>query len=168
MICLWSSWYHCHPIVSCFVKSCMVVPFWCRLTQVVFLKRPLKKMQNLCWRLINCKFFIQSDILLAKWWPTSSPSFTTVCWFKYLPVYYYFYYYYCFTAHCLGLFGWSSARRNIHPLTPMLIIDRPLSASSIYCNPWHPSSSMYLYALSKYCLQCFDAVGWWQEGHLAC
>ena len=25
----------------------------------------------------------------------------------------------------------------IHPLTPILIINHPLSASSIYCDPWH-------------------------------
>ena len=29
-------------------------------------------------------------------------------------------------------------RRNIHPPTPILIISHPLSASFIYCNPWHP------------------------------
>jgi len=27
------------------------------------------------------------------------------------------------------------ARRNIHPLTPILIINHPSSASSIYCDP---------------------------------
>jgi len=36
------------------------------------------------------------------------------------------------TALCLGLPGWASTRRNIYPLTPILIIRYPLSTSSIY------------------------------------
>jgi len=38
------------------------------------------------------------------------------------------------TTLCLGLPGWASTRRNIHPLTPILIINHPLSTSSIYYN----------------------------------
>jgi len=34
--------------------------------------------------------------------------------------------------------------RNIHPLTPILVIDRPLSDSSIYYDPWHPPCSIYV------------------------
>jgi len=45
---------------------------------------------------------------------------------------YYYFYHYCFMALCPGLPGWASIRRNIHPLTPILIINHPLSASSIY------------------------------------
>ena len=41
MICIWSSWCHCHPIISCFSKIQNSLPFWCRLTQVVLEKRPL-------------------------------------------------------------------------------------------------------------------------------
>ena len=44
MICIWSSWCHCHPIISCFSKILNGLPFWCRLTQVVLEKRPL----NVC------------------------------------------------------------------------------------------------------------------------
>ena len=44
MICIWSSWCHCHPIISCFSKIQNGLPFWCRLTQVVLEKRPL----NVC------------------------------------------------------------------------------------------------------------------------
>jgi len=40
-----------------------------------------------------------------------------------------------FTALCLELLGWVSIRRNIHPLTPILIINHHLSASSICYNP---------------------------------
>ena len=44
MICIWSSWCHCHPIISCFSKIQNGLPFWCRLIQVVLEKRPL----NVC------------------------------------------------------------------------------------------------------------------------
>jgi len=32
MICIWSSWCHCHPIISCFIKIANALPFWCWLT----------------------------------------------------------------------------------------------------------------------------------------
>ena len=44
MICIWSSWCQCHPIISCFSKIQNGLPFWCRLTQVVLEKRLL----NVC------------------------------------------------------------------------------------------------------------------------
>ena len=49
------------------------------------------------------------------------------------------------TAFCSGLPGyiWAVTRRNIHPLTPILIIGHPLSPSSIYNDPWHPLCSVY-------------------------
>jgi len=40
MIYIWSSWCHCHPIISCSSKIQNGLPFWCRLTQVVLEKRP--------------------------------------------------------------------------------------------------------------------------------
>ena len=33
MICRCSSWFNCHPIISCFVKVQCWLRFWCRLTQ---------------------------------------------------------------------------------------------------------------------------------------
>jgi len=39
MICIWSSWCHCHPIISCSSKVQNDLP-WYRLTQVVLEKRP--------------------------------------------------------------------------------------------------------------------------------
>jgi len=39
--CIWSSWCHCHPIISCSSKIQNDIPFWCQLTQVVLEKRPL-------------------------------------------------------------------------------------------------------------------------------
>jgi len=41
MICIWSSWCRCHPIISYCHKIQNGLPFWCRLTQVVLEKRPL-------------------------------------------------------------------------------------------------------------------------------
>jgi len=46
-------------------------------------------------------------------------------------------------AFCLGLPGYAGTRRNIHPLTPILIIGHPLSSSSIDNDPWHPFCSVY-------------------------
>jgi len=43
MICIWSSWCHCHPIISCCSKIQNVLPFCCRPTQVVLKKRPLNR-----------------------------------------------------------------------------------------------------------------------------
>ena len=43
MICIWSSWCHCHPIISCSSKIQDVLPFWCRPTQVVLEKRLLNR-----------------------------------------------------------------------------------------------------------------------------
>ena len=45
MICILSSWGHCHPIISCSskIQNGLLVPFWCQLTQVVLEKRPLNK-----------------------------------------------------------------------------------------------------------------------------
>ena len=44
---------------------------------------------------------------------------------------------------CLGQPGWAGIRRNIHPLTPIVVINRLLSASSIYYDPWHPPCSIH-------------------------
>ena len=40
---------------------------------------------------------------------------------------------------------WANIRRNIHPLTPILIIRHPLSTSSIYYDPQHPPCSIYMF-----------------------
>ena len=41
MICTWSCWCCCHPIISCSSEVQNGLPFWCQLTQVVLEKRPL-------------------------------------------------------------------------------------------------------------------------------
>jgi len=35
-------------------------------------------------------------------------------------------------------------------------------------NTVEENSSVFSIILMRSCLQCFDTVGWWQEGHLAC
>jgi len=45
---------------------------------------------------------------------------------------------------CLGQPRWAGTRRNIHPLTPIVVISHPLSASSIYYDPWHLPCSIYV------------------------
>ena len=44
MICIWSSWCHYHPIISCSSKIQNGLPFWCWLTQVVLEKKAVKWM----------------------------------------------------------------------------------------------------------------------------
>jgi len=34
IICIWSIWCHCHPVISCFIEVENGLPFWCRLTQM--------------------------------------------------------------------------------------------------------------------------------------
>ena len=43
MICIWSSWCLCYPIISCSSKIQNGLPFWCGLTQVVLEKKPLNR-----------------------------------------------------------------------------------------------------------------------------
>ena len=46
MICIWSSWCHCHPVISCCIKIQIGLTFLvsaCRLTQVVLEKRLLNR-----------------------------------------------------------------------------------------------------------------------------
>ena len=40
--------------------------------------------------------------------------------------------------------GCASMRKNIHQLTPILIVNHHLSASSICCNPWHLPGTVYM------------------------
>jgi len=43
MICIWSSWCHCHATISCFIKIQNGSPFWCWLTQIVVVKGSLSE-----------------------------------------------------------------------------------------------------------------------------
>ena len=58
-----------------------------------------------------------------------------------------------FTALSLGLLRWASTRRKIHPLIIMLIINQPLSASSIHYDSlfnlraWQSICTAYLQVL---------------------
>ena len=64
-----------------------------------------------------------------------------------------------FSGFCPGQPRWAGTRRNIYPLTPIMVINHPLSASSIYHDPWHPSCSTYvLDSLFTQCLSKFSLV----------
>ena len=58
---------------------------------------------------------------------------------------------------------WAGTRTNIHPLTPIMVINHPLSASYIYYDPWHPLCSIYMpnslfpQSLSKFSLVYLEA-----------
>jgi len=56
---------------------------------------------------------------------------------------------------CPGQPGWASTRRNIHPLTPIMVTNHPLSASSIYYDPWHPPWS---FVLNLHAWQSFSTI----------
>ena len=60
MTCIWSSWCHCHPIISASAKSRMVYP--CDF-QAVLEKRPL----NDCVCLCVCVCVLLSAVLWAQW-----------------------------------------------------------------------------------------------------
>ena len=60
---------------------------------------------------------------------------------------------------CPGQPGWAGTRSNIHPLTPIVVINRRLSASYIYYDPWHPPYSIHvLYSLFPQSLSKFSLV----------
>ena len=48
MMCIWSSWCHCHPIVSCEIKTQNGLSFWCPFTHIFVEKRLLNDCFYLC------------------------------------------------------------------------------------------------------------------------
>jgi len=56
------------------------------------------------------------------------------------------------SGFCPGQHGWADARRNIHSLIPIVVINHPLTASSIYYDPWHPSCSITISLQVFFCL----------------
>jgi len=48
------------------------------------------------------------------------------------------------SGFCPGQTRWAGIRRNIHPLTLIVVINHPLSASYIYYDPWHSLCSIYM------------------------
>jgi len=58
---------------------------------------------------------------------------------------------------CPGQAGWAVTRRNIHSLTPIVIVNHPLSASSIYYDPWHPPCWIHI---PHSVVKCDETVSW--------
>jgi len=50
---------------------------------------------------------------------------------------------FCLSGCCPRQPSWAGTRRKIHPLTPIVVINHHLSASSIYYDPWHPPCLIY-------------------------
>ena len=67
------------------------------------------------------------------------------------------------SGFCLGQFGSAGIGRNIHPLTPIVVVNCPISASSIYYDPWcppysiHVPDTVFLQSVSKFSLVYFLA-----------
>ena len=58
IVCIWSSWCHCHPQTPsslASLKSRLVLPFWYRLTQVVLEKRLLNGWSYSCRVVVWCE-----------------------------------------------------------------------------------------------------------------
>ena len=49
--CIWSSWCHCHPDISCFIKIQIGLTFWCRLTRLSW-KEAIKRV-TVCNKLLS-------------------------------------------------------------------------------------------------------------------
>ena len=65
IVCIWSSWCHCHPKTPTSLasfKSTLVLPSWYRLTQVILEKRP----KNRCRTVVVVVHFIASRNFKAK------------------------------------------------------------------------------------------------------
>jgi len=66
IICIRSSWCHCHPIISCSSKIQNDLPFWCQLTQVV---------------LENNHYMDAVAVVVLQW---DNITFYRICWLWYL------------------------------------------------------------------------------------
>jgi len=114
-----------------------------RLTQAI----PSKLHRFLC--LVSFSYFF---LLLVQ-----CSTHTTILWFS---------------GFCPGQPSWAGTIRNIHPLTPIVVISHPLSASSIYYDPWHPPCSIYVpkslfpQSLSKFSL--VYPLAWHSPLHAYC
>jgi len=71
---------------------------------------------------------------------------------------------------CPGQPGWPSTRRNIQPLTPIVVISHSLSASSIYYDTWHPPCSIHVpdSLFRNLSLSCLWSTSWPGPLHFIC
>jgi len=73
------------------------------------------------------------------------------------------------SGFCLGQPGWTGTRRNIHPVTPIVVISHPLSASSIYyCPPYdvsvNPDFSLLMFtSMQPSCLAAGNNLKGWKQ-----
>jgi len=69
MICIWSSWCHCHPIISCSSKIQNGLAVWCRLTAAVLEKRPLNDVVVV---VVVLQWHASTEVLPCWWYVTTS------------------------------------------------------------------------------------------------
>jgi len=84
MICIWSGWCHCHPIISCFIKIHNGFTFWCWLTQVVLEKRPLNGCLLLDITVKNSSITTKHSYLILKF-RSHHEIFVRRSWYSVLP-----------------------------------------------------------------------------------
>jgi len=83
--------------------------FWCQLTQIVLEKRPLNDCISACMRACVC--VCKNVCKMKQYLPVVARVITHT--------------HSRFTALCPDLLRWATTRRNIHPLTLLLLINHP-------------------------------------------
>jgi len=101
-------------------------------------QKKLPKYHNFDQTFIHCEgsYAYPPLLMKAKFGNTYTPNFTWIQRHTHTTVSWLY-------GFCPGQPGWASTRRNIHPLTPIVVINCPLSASSIYYDPWHLPCSIH-------------------------
>ena len=69
--CIWSSWCRCHSLFLVSVKSRLVLPFWYRLTWVVWKKVPFNACVCVCAYLCVCMYGLVLCLLIPMPMPSS-------------------------------------------------------------------------------------------------
>jgi len=71
-------------------------------------------------------------------------------------------------GHLCGTTRVRQYQKNIHSLTHILTINHTLSASSIYCDPWHPPCSIYVLdsLFAQPPSKSSWSTSWSDDGHL--
>jgi len=84
MIRIWSSWCHCHPVISCSCKIHNSLPLWCRLPRLSWKKG--RKIDIVVVVVVRCIWHLLSLTLqyVFRWqmlWPLWSLAGTSFWWF---------------------------------------------------------------------------------------
>jgi len=72
--CIWSSWCHCHPVISCSSRIQNGLLFWGRLTHVVLEKRPLNRCSVVVLVVVQAHFINNGLWILILSWARTCKS----------------------------------------------------------------------------------------------